>query len=123
MSHNSYIMRTEEIEILISGLIEHGPVETFNKMRAKAFMAMDKKNDVDEIFLDMSETLSKRAKEELDNDSDDNPSLSNIYSTLAFMLRKLAHEIYRKYIKIGEERDNSRFLRLISYNKDVSLMI
>jgi hypothetical protein len=116
-------MKVEEIQMLVSGLIEHGPEETFNKMRAKAFMSMDQKNDVDEIFLDMSETLSRKAKEELDNDSDDNPSLSNIYSTLAFMLRRLAHEVHRKYIKKGEERDSSRFLRLVSYNESVSLMI
>jgi len=116
-------MRVEEIQILVSGLIEHGPEETYNRMRAKAFLSMDKKKDIDEVFLDMSEALSKRAKDEIESDSDENPSLANIYSTLAFMLKRLAHEIYRKYIKLGDERDNKRFLRLISYNEKISLMI
>jgi hypothetical protein len=113
-------MKEEEVQILVSGFMENGPEETFNRMRAKAFISMDQKNDVDEIFLDMSETLSKKAKEELGND---NLLLFNIYNTLAFMLRRLAHEVYRKYIRMGEERDNSRFLRLVSCNESVSLMI
>ena len=123
MVRSPYIMKVEEIQILVTGLLEHGPEETYNKMRAKAFLSMDAKNDVDETFLDMSETLSRKAKEELDNDSDEDPSLSNIYSTLSFMLKRLAHEVHRKYIKKGDKRDNSRFLRLISYNEKVSLMI
>ena len=116
-------MKIEEIQTLIAGLITNGPEDTYNRMRAKSFMSMDQKDDIDEILLDMSDAFSKKAKEELDNDSDDDPSLFNIYSTLAFMLRRLAHEIYRKYIRKGEGRDNERFLRLASYNKDISLMI
>jgi hypothetical protein len=116
-------MKTEEIQMLVAGLMSNGPEDTFNRMRAKAFMSMDQKDDVDEIFLDMSEALSERAKEDIESDSDENPSLSNIYSTLAFMLKRLAHEVHRKYIKKGEKRDNDRFLRLVSYNENVSLMI
>jgi hypothetical protein len=116
-------MKVEEIQILVIGLIDNGPEETYNKMRAKAFMSIDTRSDVDEMFLDMSEILSKKAKEEVDNDNDDNPSLANIYSTLSFMLRRLAHEVYRKYIKMGDKRNNERFLRLASYNEKVSLMI
>jgi len=123
MSRDTYIMKVEEIQTLIAGLITNGPEDTYNRMRAKAFMLMDQKEDADEFFLDMSETFSKKAKEDIENDSSEDPSLSNIYSTLAFMLRKLAHEVYRKYIKKGDRRDNSRFLRLVSYNESVSLMI
>lgn len=123
MSRNAYIMKIEEIQMLVEGFIFNGPEDTYNRMRAKAFMSMDQKNDIDEVFLDMSESLAKKAKEDIDSDNDENPSLSNIYSTLAFMLRRLAHEVYRKYIEKGEKRDNSRFLRLVSCNEHVSLMI
>lgn len=121
--HKKYIMKEEEIQILIAGLITNGPEDTCNRMRARAFISMDQKDNIDEIFLDMSEIFSKRALDDIENNSDNDPSISNIYSTLSFMLKKLAHEVYRKYIKKGDKRDNSRFLRLVSYNENVSLMI
>ena len=54
---------------------------------------------------------------------DDSRFISNTYITLSFMLRKIGHEIHRKYIRKGDKRENERFLRLVSYNENVSLMI
>lgn len=116
MSHTKYIMKAEEVQVLITSFITYGPEETYNKMAYKALISIDQANDIDEVFLDMSETLSKKAKEEIDNDDS---SLLIIYRSLAFMLRRLAHKIYREYIRKGEKRNNSRFLRLISYNEKI----
>ena len=123
MSRKPYIMKSEEIQTLIAGLLSYGPEETYNKMRAKALFSIDQKDDIDEMFLDMSETLLKKGREELENETDENPSLASIYYTLSSILRKLAHEIYIKYIKQGKTRSSNRFIRLISYNKDAPLMI
>lgn len=122
MSHNKYIMKEEEIQILLTGLIVNGVEDTYDRMKVKALMMMDQKPDVDEILLDMSETLHKKVQNELANENKD-LSIINAYNTLSFMLKRLAHKVYRKYNREGEQRDNNRFLRLISCNKDISLII
>lgn len=122
MNHNKYIMKEEEIQILLTGLIVNGVEDTYDRMKAKALMMMDQKPDVDEILLDMSETLYKKVQNELTNENKD-LSIINAYNTLSFILKRLAHKVYRKYNRKGEQRDNNRFLRLISCNKDISLII
>lgn len=117
-----YIMKVEEIQTLIAGFVSNGQEDTYNKIKAKALFAMDKIEDIDDMFLDMSESFLKLARDDTDIESEDNPSLSSIYYVISYMLRKVAHEIYSKYIKKGEQRDNSRFIRLISYNKDAPLV-
>jgi len=85
---------------------------------------MDERDDIDEMFLDMSETLLKSGREELEREhTEEDPSIANIYYTLSYMLRKAAHEVYIKYIKKGSARDNKRFIRLVSNNEDAPLMI
>lgn len=125
MERKPYIMKVEEIQTLIAGLITHGPEDIYGKIKAKAFFAMENKDDIDDMFLDMAETLLKKGREELEEDDEDgeNPSIANIYYTLSYILRKVAHETYSKYLKLGKERDNNRFIRLVSYNKDAPLMV
>lgn len=130
MSRKPYIMKIEEIKTLIASLIANGAEETYARMRVKAFMAMDGSDDIDEMFLDMSEACLKKGREELEmpdeeenNKEDDRPVLSNIYYTLAFLLRRLAHEVYRRYIKKGKQRDSNRFIRLISYDENAPLLM
>lgn len=118
-----YKMKEEEIQMLVGGIMSNGPEETYNRMRAKAFMVLDEKPNVDQIFLDMSETLLEKARGENEDNAEETSPLFIIYNSLSFMLRKIGHEIYRKYIKKGVKRNDKRFLRLVSYNKDVSLMI
>jgi len=121
MNRTPYIMKEEEIQALIAGFIKYGPEDVYIKMKTKALFVMDKIDDLDEEFLDRANLLLIRGKKELYNNSED--SLKNIYYTLAFMLRKLAHEIYRKYIKNGRLRDNDRFLRIVSNNKEAPLLL
>lgn len=119
-----YIMKIEEVQTLIAGLITNGPEDTYNKIKAKALFAMDGKGDIDDMFLDMSETLLKKGREEMeDKEAEESPTLAHVYYTLSYILRKVAHEIYIKYIKRGEARDNNRFIRLVSNNKDAPSMI
>ena len=118
-------MKEEEIQVLIAGFITNGAEDTYNRMKAKSFMSMENKKDLDDMLLDMSETLYKRALEELsdiEKTENESNSLFNIYNTLSFMLKRLAHEVFRKYNRMGDKRDNNRFLRLASYNKNILLI-
>ena len=126
MVRKSYIMKVGEIQTLIAGLVTHGPENIYTQIKAKALFAMEEKNDIDEMFLDMSETLLRKGREELeseDSEDSEDASIANIYYTLSYILRKVAHEVYVKYIKKGETRDNDRFIRLVSNNKDAPLMV
>ncbi len=127
MDHKPYIMKNEEIQTLVAGIMAHGVDDTYSKMRAKAIFAMDNKENIDDMFLDMSDTLLRLAREEVDskdkNEDGDSNLLSNVYYTVSYMLKRIAHEVYRNYIKKGDTRDNSRFIRLVSYNKDAPLMV
>jgi len=117
-------MSENDIEAMVAGFIKLGPEDVYNKMRAKALLVMDKMKDLDDEFLDRSNTLLAKARQEAEaTKEEDSDSLERIYYTLSFMLRKLAHEIYRKYLRKGETRDNGRFLRLVSDNKDAPLLI
>ena len=77
------------------------------------------------MLLDMSETILQKGREDLDSGvkQEGELTVSNIYYSLAFMLRRLAHEIYRLYIKKGKKRDSNRFIRLVSYNENAPLII
>jgi len=130
ITRKPYIMKIQEIQTLIASLVSNGPEDTYSRMRAKAFMAMSDKNDVDEMFLDMSNTLLEKGREaantsekDSDNEQDGVPSVVDVYYTLSFLLRKLSHEVYRSYIKQGKKRNNSRFLRLHSHNKEAPALI
>lgn len=117
MTRKPYTLPEQEIEILISGLMEHGDEETYNRMRDKTLSVIDKKDDLDEMLMDMYETMITRARESVvENEKD--KELQNILYQLASILRILAHELYRTYIKNGKGRDNERFIRLASFNKD-----
>lgn len=125
MSRVAYIMKEKEIMALVVGFIKCGPEDTYIKMKTKALFVMDKVDDLDEEFLDRSIILLSKARQEQDEDNDDSEEISHkdIYYTLSFMLRKLAHEINREYIKRGKTRNSNRFLRLVSNNKEAPLLL
>lgn len=115
MTREPYILKAKEIQSLVAGLAAHGPQLTYEQMRKRATQAMENANDVDEMFLDMHEYMLKKARE-LEVEDDDDLKLQIFYYTIASMLRKLAHEIYRAYLKLGKERASNRFIRLVSDN-------
>ena len=98
---------SEELKPLAEGLNLHGEDKIYSKMRSKALFVMGSQKDIDEMFLDMSEDVLTQAREEEDKD------IQKSYYTIAFLLRKLAHELYRRYISGGSERDSERFLRSV----------
>ena len=120
MARKKYIMPANEIQALVSGFMQFGPEDLYNKMKAKALMIMDKSYVLDEEFLDRAEIFLKKAREEPDN-SDDSPSLKDIYYTLSFMLKRLGNEIHRKYKK--ENTNEERFLRVMTNDKVPKLMV
>lgn len=112
-----YILKRQEVEHLLMGLTTHGRDETHTRMMAKATEAMKKDEFLDEKFMDMYDTLLKRARH-LEPSDEDEKKLQEAYYTLASMLRNIAHRVYYTYIKQGKARDleNERFLRLVVNN-------
>lgn len=106
MSRNPYILTEGEIKVLFKGLVEYGEDETYGRMRDKVITAMLMEDDIDDMLMDMHDTILKRARQSKDEEQ-------KVFYRLAVILRKLAHEIYYTYIKAGKKRNNERFLRLI----------
>jgi len=117
MSRKRYVLKPEEIEALIRGMIEHGQDETYKKMKEKALASMEKMKDLDEMFMDMSEDFLDKARVEV-GETSDSKQVKDIYYILSSMLRTLAHEVNKIYRKNGKEKFSDRFIRLISYNKE-----
>ena len=118
MTRKRYVLKPEEIDALIKGLFERGLDETYKQMKEKATISVEKMKDLDEMFMDMSEDLLVRAREEPQDD--DGRTLQKMYYVLNTMLRKLAQEVNILYLKTkGKERITSeRFLRLVVSNKE-----
>ena len=109
-----YNTRQEEIDTLVNAIISHGAEGAYNVIKTKALFLSDSKKDVDEMLLDMSEDMLKVGRDQLEQE--DNVFSTNIYYTLSFLLRKIAHEIHRMGEK--KESEDSRFLRLVWVNDE-----
>lgn len=113
-----YILKTEEVDTLLAGLVSHGADATYERMRDKAFDASQQRPDMDDVFLDMYEGMIKKARG-IDAGEEDGKKLSNDLYTLATMMRNIAHQLYRAYNRAGMIRDNDRFLRLVVSNDTI----
>lgn len=113
-----YVLKTEEVDTLLNGLISNGADETYERMRDKAFNVSEQRLDMDDVFLDMYECMIERARE-VDINNQDGQELAQHMYTLAAMMRNIAHQLYRAYNRSGDARDNERFLRLAINNKTV----
>jgi len=117
MSRKKYVLKTEEIEALLRGMIENGPDETYKRMKEKALISIEKMKDLDEMFMDMSEDFLDRARTEPGED-ENGKQLKDVYYILNSMLRTLAHEINRIYRKNGKGKTGDRFIRVVSLNNE-----
>jgi len=113
-----YILKTEEVDTLLKGLISHGEEVTYERMKNMAFGASQERPDMDDVFLDMYEGMIKKARS-VDSDEEDAKKLSHDLYTLAGMMRNIAHQLYRAYNRAGMSRDNDRFLRLVVNNNSI----
>lgn len=107
-----YILKEQEMEMLLNGMAKYGADKTYEVMKKRSLASMEDVTDTDEVLMDQYESVLKRARE-LTVESDDDKELQNSLYQLSSLLRVLAHEVYREYLKIDKERDNERFLRLI----------
>lgn len=123
MKRNKYIMPLSEIQALATGLIQFGYTDAYHKMLIKALSVMHKTTSLDEEFMDRSETLLQKARES--TQEEDTKNLSNIYYTLSFMLRRLAHTVHLRYIKQGKSVKNKtkRFLKVITNPNPPKLLL
>lgn len=115
-TREKYIIKTKEINSLLAGLVAHGPEKTYAQMKIRATRAMETADDVDEMFLDMSESMLKKARNARTKKGEQ--STKPYFYTLASMLRRLAHEINRAYIKSNRKVENTRFIRLVFDNPE-----
>ncbi len=118
MERKPYVLKNDEIETLIKGIMEYGDEETYARMLNKSLVTMQNIEDMDEMLMDMYETMLEKARSTKDEDKS-SKELRLIYYQLASMFRILAHQIQREYIKKGQNKQGERFLRLVSYNKDI----
>lgn len=114
-----YILKAEEVDTLLKGLVSHGEEVTYERMRERAFNASQERPDMDDIFLDMYEGMIKRARHIDTGEEEDAKKLSGDLYTLASMMRNIAHQLYRAYNRAGMSRDNDRFLRLAVSNDSI----
>lgn len=110
-----YIIKASEIESLLAGIMAHGIDKTYEQMKIRATQAMEKAEDIDEMFLDMYESMIDKARG-LDETNEQENQLRLGYYALAAMLRRLAHEVHFAYLKLKKEKNSGRFLHLISDN-------
>lgn len=108
MIRKPYTLKEEELKHLVDGIKNHGVEETQEQMRQRVLLAMAYDPNMDESLMDMYDSVLKRARSPVVGEED-----KKILYTLSSMLRILAHEAHRTYIKAGKEKDNTRFLHLV----------
>jgi hypothetical protein len=114
MNRQPYILKGEEISLLLSKLNHDGEKELYNSMKQKADFMTKSVNDLDEIFLDMSNTFVSMARD-IETDSEELNEIRQLYLSLSRLLRKVGHETYRSYIKCEKtDRNHERFLHIVS---------
>lgn len=111
MTRVTYVLKKEELEILLNGMIAHGTDKTYIAMKNRTVIAMQQIEDADEILMDQYDTVLKKARS-LNAENNDEKLQKTLYQ-LASLLRILAHEIYREYLKAGKERGSKRFLHIV----------
>lgn len=110
MSRKKYVLKVDEIETLVEGVLKNGADDTYNRMHEKALSSYDRVKDLDEMFLDMSEDFLERARMEV---KEENKAIQDAYYLLSSMLKKLAYDINRMMRKAGKERNGERFFKAI----------
>jgi hypothetical protein len=86
-------------------------------MKIRATQAMEKSENMDDIFLDMYETMIVKARL-LNEENEQEKQLRLGYYAISAMLRRLAHEVHFSYLRLKKEKDSSRFLHLVSNNSE-----
>lgn len=116
-----YILSEKEIESLLEGYVTVGPAAMYEKLKTRAMANIDSRDDIDELLLDQSEAILKRGRETVPEDVDNKKEIVSHCYSIYFIMKRLAHQIYREYKKMGKERKSDRFLRLVIDNPSVPL--
>lgn len=103
---NTNKITKQEIEILITGLDQNGEDRLFDLLLLKAIALLPSGN-VDDTFLDAAYSLLAAARKQQDS------ALAKKYYKISFMIKRIAHKMYRSYKKGGTPRNDERFLRSV----------
>lgn len=101
------VISDQELKTILERLSVIGEQELYAQTKSKALFVMDQIDDLDEAFLDIHDTILEKARGE------EQEEIAKDYHTVARIFRRVAHEIYRKYIKGDEQRKSERFLRIV----------
>jgi len=108
-------IREDELEPLIDGIVNFGFNETYAEMKTKIPSIIECVEDADEVLLNQSNVVLQKARSVCPFDSEEGKILYKI----SFLLRKLAHEIHRIYIKLGKVKKHEGFLYLMDKEKTI----
>jgi hypothetical protein len=114
-----YVLSEEEIRSLLSGIVQIGPKETYEKMKERMLAAREHEGmqDVDEMCMDMYDSMLIRARSfGCDDDDKEGQDIRATLFQIASMLRTLAHELHRTCYK-NKPINTKRFLELVSHNQ------
>lgn len=119
MTRNKYVLKEQEVDTLVQGILSRGEEDTYASMRAKCLMTAETIEDMDEMLMDMHESMLEKAREiEAETENDD--ELKTMFYRIASMFRILAHDINLRYKKSGITKNkSSRILQLVSFNKNI----
>lgn len=116
-----YILSEKEIESLLEGYASVGPDAMYEKLKVRAMANIKSRDDIDELLLDQAESMLKRGRDIMPEDTDNKETVVVDCYSVYFIMRKLAHQIYREYEKMGKKRNSNRFLRLVVNNPKAPL--
>lgn len=102
-----YLLSDEELKSLIFVVKNYKDSDIYDIVKNR-FVEYVKSNqkDIDNICMDIHDTILDMAKNNLYNESE-------ILYDLSFIFRKIAHEVHTMYIQQGKPKAGGRFLELI----------
>ncbi len=109
-------MDQQEIQTLITGISQQGAQKLYDLIKTNGMAMMATQYNLDETIMDRYENFLELAR------TNEDETTRNIYYSLASLMRKLAEEIHRMYIKQGHKKEGSRFLRLIKNDQAPKLL-
>ncbi len=107
MASGKYILKEDELISLVNEVKNNGPEKTYDKLKEKINLVVDFDDNLDSMLMDMHDSVLQRAR----ICAEDDKNIDTLYS-ITVILRRLAHQIHRAYIKRGKDKSNNNFLHV-----------
>jgi len=111
-------LKDRELEELVYYVTINGEDDLYVILKDRAVISAIHSDSIDNDFMDMyGFTLNKARVMEIKCTVDE--VLCKMLYSISFALRRVAHFINREYVRNGIRESDSRFLRLVSNNKEI----